>query len=468
MPEKDDAQGFSTDIIISLSITLRTAELHDSSNTAVKSQMEKIVAYVNGVISDAGSFRIDLIGDFFFENNSRIKYPLKHHIHFDYLAAKFKQRNLGSVIFKDDIALEDIKTFLDAFIAAGDSETPFEIIHDAVSALSSLDVETLRTGKRGGAVSGTEQLRKVIKKTYFSAVSLSKGVMDKMKTKEAVGIKKTRRMVQSLVDFISEDEQFLLGMTAIKNYDEYTYHHSVNVSILSLALGQRLGLNKQELTELGIVAFFHDSGKVDLPSELLNKTSSFSDEEFAMVKKHSTFGVKALLHLKELDPLVIRSAISAFEHHMNVDCSGYPRVKMSFSLDIYSEIISVADRYDAMTSARVYRKKAMPPDTALGLLIKDRGSKISPVILNYFIMMVGVFPIGTLVFTDSNELGLVCEGNQEFIDRPKIRVIVDGNGVKKNYIIDLSEKTPDGRFKKSITKRLDPNLYDINLAEYLM
>ena len=428
--------------------------------------MEKIVTYVNEAVSDAGSFRIDLIGDFFFENNARIKYPLKYHLHFDSLAEKFKQRNLGSVIFKDDITLEDTKTFLDAFIAAGNSETPFELIQDAVSHLTSLDVETLKTGKKAG--SGSEQLRKVIKKTYFSAVSLSKGVMDKMKTKEVVSIKKTRRMVQSLVDFISEDEQFLLGMTAIKNYDEYTYHHSVNVSILALALGQRLGLNKQELTELGIVAFFHDSGKVELPSGLLNKTSSFSDEEFAMVKKHSTFGVKALLHLKDLDPLVIRSAISAFEHHLNFDCSGYPRVKMSFTLDIYSDIISIADRYDAMTSARVYRKKAIPPDMALGLLIKDSGSKIAPVILNYFIMMVGVFPIGTLVFTDSKELGLVCEGNNEFIDRPKVRVIVDGNGMKKDYFIDLSEKTPDGRFKKSIVKRLDPNMYDINLAEYLM
>ncbi len=147
MAEKDDTQSFSTDIINSLAIILRTAELHDSSNDAVISQMEKIVSYINEAVSDADSFRIDLIGDFFFENNARIKYPLKYHLHFDSLAAKFKQRNLGAVIFKDNIALEDIKTFLDAFIAAGNSETPFEIIHDAVSNLAGLDVEILKTGK---------------------------------------------------------------------------------------------------------------------------------------------------------------------------------------------------------------------------------------------------------------------------------------------------------------------------------
>ncbi|HBB17902.1 MAG: hypothetical protein A3J94_11135 [Syntrophus sp. RIFOXYC2_FULL_54_9] len=466
MAEKDDIASFSTDIIHSLAVILRTAELHDSSNAAVISQMEKMVSYINQAVSDSGSFRINLIGDFFFENDARIKYPLKYHQHFEALAAKFKARNLGAIVFKDDIAVADLKTFLDAFIAAGNSETPFEVIRDAVSDLAALDVETLKTGMKES--SGQEQLRRTIKKTYFNAVSLSKGVMDKIRTKETVSVKKTRRIVQSLVDFISEEEQFLLGMTAIKTYDEYTYHHSVNVSILALALGQRLGLSKKELTELGIVAFFHDSGKVELPSELLNKSGAFTDEEFAMVKKHAAFGVKALLNLKDIDPLVIRSAIGAFEHHLNCDCSGYPRVKMSFALDIFSEIISIADRYDAMTSARVYRRKGLPPDTALTILLKDSGSKIGPVMLNFFIMMVGIFPIGTLVFLDSRELGLVCEGNPQFIDRPKVRIIANGDGLKKNYLVDLSERTSDGQFKKSITKRLDPNMYEINLAEYLL
>jgi HD-GYP domain-containing protein (c-di-GMP phosphodiesterase class II) len=464
--EKGNEASFSTDIIHGLATLLRTAELHDSGNDAVISQMEKVVSYINRAVSDDGSFRITLIGDFFFEDNARIRYPQKYHQHFESLAAKFKARNLGAIIFKDDIAVEEIKTFLDAFIAAGNSETPFEVIHDAVSNLTVLDVETLKTGMTQG--SGREHLRRVIKKTYFNAVSLTKGVTDKMRAQETVSVKRTRRVVQSLVDFISEEEQFLLGMTAIKSYDEYTYHHSVNVSILSLALGQRLGLSKKELTELGIVAFFHDSGKVELPSELLNKKTSFTDEEFATVKKHATFGVRALLNLKDLDPLVIRSAIGAFEHHLNCDCSGYPRVKMSFALDVYSEIISIADRYDAMTSARVYRKKGLPPDTALGILLKDSGSKIDPVILNFFIMMVGIFPVGTLVFLDSKELGLVCEGNPAFIDRPKVRIIANGDGLKKDYLVDLSERTSDGRFKKSIIKRLDPNMYDINLAEYLM
>jgi len=116
--EKDDIASFSTDIIHSLAVILRTAELHDSSNAAVISQMEKMVSYINQAVSDSGSFRINLIGDFFFENDARIKYPLKYHQHFEALAAKFKARNLGAIVFKDDIAVADLKSF----------EMPFPIL----------------------------------------------------------------------------------------------------------------------------------------------------------------------------------------------------------------------------------------------------------------------------------------------------------------------------------------------------
>ena len=143
--------------------------------------------------------------------------------------------------------------------------------------------------------------RKMVKKTYFNAVSIHKGVINKIKSGEKVNIKKAKRVVESMVDQILEQEQLLLGMTAIKDYDEYTYHHSVNVSILSIALGQRIGLNRKMLTELGMVAIFHDIGKMEIPYEILNKPTNFTDYEWNIVRKHPVWGVKALLRLKKLD-----------------------------------------------------------------------------------------------------------------------------------------------------------------------
>ena len=162
-----------------------------------------------------------------------------------------------------------------------------------------------------------------------------------------------------MVDLILEEEQLLIGMTSIKDYDEYTYNHSVNVSILSVALGQRIGLSKKALTELGIVALFHDIGKIEIPKEILNKSTNFTEQEWDIVKKHPSWGVRALLRMKKIDYSSIRAAITSFEHHMYSDLSGYPKPRQPLELDFYSKIVTLADNYDGMTSSRVYAR--IPP-----------------------------------------------------------------------------------------------------------
>jgi HD-GYP domain-containing protein (c-di-GMP phosphodiesterase class II) len=258
-------------------------------------------------------------------------------------------------------------------------------------------------------------------------------------------------------------------MTAIKEYDEYTYHHSVNVSILSIALGQRLGLNKKILTELGLVALFHDMGKIDIPSELLNKATNFTEDEWILIRRHPIWGVKAILKIRGVDMTSARSSIVAFEHHLNYDLSGYPRVRKYGELDFFSRIVSLADQYDAMTSSRVYSRIPLSPDKALSIMMERAGSQLDPLLFKFFINMVGVFPIGTLVMLDTRELGLVYESNVVFADRPRVLIIIDNAGVRvSGPVVNLTEKDETGRYFRSIIKTLDPNKYKINLAEYLL
>jgi HD-GYP domain-containing protein (c-di-GMP phosphodiesterase class II) len=311
--------------------------------------------------------------------------------------------------------------------------------------------------------------RKVIKKTYFNAVSYTKGVMAKIKTGQKVDIKKAKRIVETMVDQLLEDEHLLLSLTAIKDYDEYTYHHMVNVSILSMALGQRLGLGRQALTELGLAALFHDIGKVEIPNEMLNKPSSFTDEEWKIIKKHPIWGVKAILGLGRFNSSAIRALIVAFEHHLNCDFSGYPPVKKYPELDLYSKIVTLADQYDAMTSARVYKRIPMAPDKSLSILMEGAGTQLDPLLFKFFTNMVGIFPIGTLVMLNTKEVGLVYECNAAFADRPRVLIIIDSNGKSvRGPVVNLSEKDVTSRYLRTIVKTLDPNKYKINLAEYLL
>jgi putative nucleotidyltransferase with HDIG domain len=467
MDSREEIARFKTgkDLVNQLSVVLRTSHIHDPNNVAVLSVIDKLVSVVNLLVEEERVVSLELRGEFFYINDYRIRYSLEFLLNFDFLIREFKKRELGSITFKDKITADQIKVFARAFIAASFSDTPYEMIQEKMADVKNISVERLKKIVEEDAL----EPRKMVKKTYFNAVSYTRGVINKIKSGEKVNIKKAKRVIETMVDHILEEEQLLLGMTAIKDYDEYTYHHSVNVSILSIALGQRLGLNRKTLTDLGMVALFHDIGKMDIPYEVLNKPSNFTDEEWKIIRKHPVWGVKALLKLKKLDPLTTKSAIVSFEHHMNFDLSGYPRASKKFDLDFFSKIVCLADQYDAMTSSRVYSRIPMAPDKALSIMMERAGSQLDPLLFKFFINMVGVFPIGTVVMLNTKELGLVCESNQLFPSRPRVMIIIDRKGSRiKGHVVDLTEKNDQDVFVRSITRTMDPNKYKINLAEYLL
>ncbi len=467
MDSREEIVRFKTgkDLVNQLSVVLRTSHIHDPNNVAVLSVIDKLVSVVNLLVEEERVVSLELRGEFFYINDYRIRYSLEFLLKFDLLIREFKKRELGSITFKDKITADQIKVFARAFIAASFSDTPYELIQEKMVDVKNISVERLKKIVEEDAL----EPRKMVKKTYFNAVSYTRGVINKIKSGEKVNIKKAKRVIETMVDHILEEEQLLLGMTAIKDYDEYTYHHSVNVSILSIALGQRVGLNRKTLTDLGMVALFHDIGKMDIPYEVLNKPSNFTDEEWKIIRKHPVWGVKALLKLKKLDPLTTKSAIVSFEHHMNFDLSGYPRASKRFDLDFFSKIVCLADQYDAMTSSRVYSRIPMAPDKALSIMMERAGSQLDPLLFKFFINMVGVFPIGTVVMLNTKELGLVCESNQLFPARPRVMIIIDRKGSRvKGHVVDLTEKNDQDVFVRSITRTMDPNKYKINLAEYLL
>jgi len=457
------------DIVNQLAVIIRTSAIHDPGNIAVTTAIEKFIAITNPLILSEGELLLELGGEFFYLNEARIRYPLEYLPNFDFLVREFKKRGLGSIVFRDALKSEDMQSFLRAFIASASSLESFESLAEEIAHVSSLGAGRLRKIRDEEKTEGSSDVRKMIKKSYFNAVSYTRGVVSKIKSGEKVNIKKAKRVVESMVDLILEEEQLLLGMTTIKDYDEYTYHHSVNVSILAVALAQRLGLNKRALTELGLVALFHDIGKIEIPSEVLNKPTSFTDDEWHMMQKHPFWGVRAILKMRGIDATAARAAIVAFEHHMYHDLSGYPKTREPFKLDFYSKIISLVDQYDAMTSARVYSRIPMPPDRALSLMMERAGTQLEPILFKFFINMIGVFPVGTLVMLDTRELGLVYQSDTVFLDRPKVLVVISSKGEKADrYIVDLTEKAPDGKFLRTIVKTMDPNKYRINLAEYLL
>jgi len=454
------------DLINSLAVIIKTAQIHHPDNIAVVNAIGKFLVILNPMITE-NKVTIDLVGEFFHLNGSRMRYSMDSIFNYDFLIREFKKRDIGTIVFEDIIGEKDIKSLLAVLTSSGFSETPFETLSKSIEGLQNISIGKLRKIKEE---STEPDRKKIIKKNYFNAVSLTKGIADKISSGEKVSLKKAKRVIEALVDQIIEEESILIGMTSIKDYDEYTYHHSVNVSIISVALGHRIGLTRKNLTELGLSALLHDIGKTEVPSEILNKTSEFTKEDWDIIMKHPIWGACSILKLKGIAESSMSSVISAFEHHLNYDLSGYPKLKNEITLDLYSRIIAIADQYDAMTSSRVYSRTPLPPDRALSVLMDRAGTQLDPYLLKIFINMIGIYPLGSLVMLDTNELGLVFESNSNphFINRPRVLIIMDAKGEKTKNTVDLMEKNGEGNFKRSILKTLDPNAYKINLAEYLL
>jgi HD-GYP domain-containing protein (c-di-GMP phosphodiesterase class II) len=454
------------EIITRLAIFLRIAENFDLNNELVLRAIDDLRDSLIDALQTEKNITLELLRDFFYINHVRVRYTFQHFRNFDYLMQEFTRRSLGGLVFSDGIGREDLQAFARAFKACRTADAPYIALKDMMRDIEHLETLGLRLYQDDAAPG----IQRTVKKSYFSAVNHLKTVMQRVGVGgRRIDVKKSRFVVNSLIDVITQDEKLLVGMTAIKDYDEYTYHHSVHVSILSVALGMRLGLNRRRISELGVAAFLHDVGKVAIPDTILNKPTSFSEEEWSVMRRHPLEGVRVILKSMRMDSISMRCATVCYEHHMNYDHSGYPTSPDGYELDLFSQIVTIADRFDAMTSARVYSRVPRAPETALRILLEGGGTEVDPRLIRMFISMVGIYPVGTLVALDTNEIGIVIRTNAQEPQRPRVRLLLDRSGNRIDHqIADLQEQGFDGAYRRSIRKPLDCHKYGINVSEYLL
>ena len=141
--------------------------------------------------------------------------------------------------------------------------------------------------------------------------------------------------------------------------------------------------------------------------EVLNKPGAINEEEWQVMKKHPLSGVEIVLNLRQLGEVNPKMVFGIFEHHLKNNLSGYPRLFRKKEINLFGQIIQIADGYDAMTTPRVYKQTSYTPEQALAVMIKDKGIYFDPILLKVFIGLVGIYPIGSLVLLNTNQLGIV-------------------------------------------------------------
>ncbi|NTU51684.1 MAG: HD domain-containing protein, partial [Candidatus Aminicenantes bacterium] len=402
-------------------------------------------------------------------NGVRLKSSLGTYPIFKSVMNELRLRELDALAFKPGLTLDELFRFMPIFARRDKKD-------GSMYARLQAEVDAADVGhvvlEKASELGSPSNLNRNTARIFFLSIVHLKESFKRNQQNEGIKVHTTRRLMQSIYNHIVENESFVFGMTNLKNHDEYTLNHSVNVCLLATALGRRLGLNRGELVDLGIAAFFHDLGKLETPLEILNKPDKLDAGEREIMEQHPFKGAEKLVLLKESRRLPLRAIHVAMEHHIKEDLTGYPRYFRKEDVNLFSKIVKVVDFFDAITTKRVYRPNVYTRAEALTLMLDQAGAEFHPVILKAFVNLMGPFPIGSLVALTTGEIGIVFELNADpkLVLRPSVKLITDAAGNRiDGDVIDLAEQDPStGRFSRTISRALNPQEYGVEVSDYFL
>jgi len=380
---------------------------------------------------------------------------------FEHMIADMADLGVGSLVFRRELDEPELVRAMMVLSADkvevthnGGIEAMFSAAdtpHVAVSALVALDHHS--TPSEPGEP--TEEARAA----FSSAVSLLREIDRLLRGRRTVAPAKVKGVVRSLVDNVLTNRHAMLQLSGLKNYDEYTFYHSANVAILSLALGSTITTDHRFLQVLGTGALLHDIGKLAIDIEILNKPGPLAPDEWEAMREHPARGAE----ITGLMPGVDKAALVAIlEHHMRFDGAGYPTRTPFHKQHITSRIVAVADSYDAMTSQRSYSAPRVQ-DEAMATLARGAGSSFDPTLVRLFIGLMGLYPPRSVVRLSDGSVAIVLAPADGRPTRPVVRVIADPDGeFTEPRDLALAE-TPE----LSVDVCIDPRMVNIEVDDYV-
>jgi len=283
--------------------------------------------------------------------------------------------------------------------------------------------------------------RAYAEKVEREASKLITNMMADVRLGKQIEVERVSHVVDNMVSSIFRNSHALMSLGRIRQMDQYTFEHSVGVSVLLIAFAKELGLERSIIQEIGVGALLHDIGKTLTPPEILNKPGKLTDEEFAIMRRHVVDSHEILQKTTGISDI---SILTAAQHHERYDGTGYPNKLKGDEISQYGQMSAIVDVYDAISADRCYHK-GMEPTAALRKMLEWSSFHFNQPLVHQFIRCVGIYPVGTLVRLESGRLAVVMEPGEKGPLYPVVRVIYDAN--KRKYItprdIDLSH--PGGK-----------------------
>ena len=467
-------RGAGREFLVHVYAALRSLKLYPLENPVVQKSLDDLVTASVQIITREQEIELRVTGEFIFVNSTRLRLDLDNYASFSHVLSMLRGAGVGVVRVDEGVDRREWTSFCALLLATAGRESP-DSFTELTGKLHGANIAhiTVDPPIEADAVDEDEERQKEqAKRTYQRSVAVTKEVINSVRMGRTASVKKVKRAVQAIVDQVLADETSLMGMTTLRDYDDYTFVHSVNVCIFSVSLGRKIGLTKLHLYDLGMAALFHDIGKSRVPLEVLNKDGSLDEEEWRIMQAHPWLGVLTLFGLRGYGEIPYRSIIGAYEHHMKIDLTGYPKSIRPRRMSIMSKVIAVADGFDAATSRRAYQTEPLEPDAVLREMWENPRRGYEPVLVKAFINLLGIYPVGTLVILDTYELAIVSAANPNlaFVHRPIVRIVSDPSGTVQfpGTDADLARQDAEGTFQRSIIKVTNPEKYGLRVSDYFV
>jgi len=450
---------------------LQSVRLYNESNNVVQTQLRQFMES----LATFGEDEITMLstGEHFYLNGIRLK-PRPHHSrHFEGVLVELETRCLGGLRFLEGLSLRELGAFLRLFTAAADAPQSEKlpraameagIIHIVPVPAREVNLEEGIGETHDGKGLLDERVR--ARETYWNAVNGSRVILESVARTRKPSIGKAKRLVQPLIDTIMKNEYSILGLAALKNHDEYTYAHCVNVSMLSIAIGHRLELPRSVLAGLGVAGLLHDLGKLSVSPGILQKPGKLSFEEWSEIEMHPLEGVRLMCNYTGFERGTVDIMRVILMHHLTYDGMGYPKITPPRRQSTLARVVAAADCYDAMTGHRSYQNRPLTGVETLGSLLTTEASRFDPVVRRALIQCVGLYPAGTIMLTADRHMVLSVVPNVSDAQRPFCRVLAEPDG--RTMALDETVIWDPMPASQSVVRVLTPEDVDIDVEAYLL
>lgn len=428
-------------ILKSINASLKSKKLYPPGHPAIAAPVNKTYQAIVDALKEKSNIMVGLVNEALMFEDDLI--PEGEKLYPDFIQY-MNDKNVDAVIFEKGLSVKELSSLFD--ILSGPNGLQGKELQKELGSkgITHITLKSVPIGKKN------------ILEIYNGAVDVVKNVMGELRMGKIPKTEPVDTIIEEITESVFSDQSAIIGLTMIKNYDNYLYNHSVNVSIIAVSLGRAMKLSKEELHCVGVASLLHDIGKTGVAEDIIRKPGGLSSDEWEKVKEHPLLGSNIIKRMNGMHEIIGRLI---YEHHIKFDHSGYPQT--TEVLHPLSQLITIADAYDALTTLRVYQQPHNPVE-AIKVMSNFSGRHFNPETLKVFINMIGMYPIGTMVRLSTNEIGVVTRVIDS-PDTPVVKVIYDASGasVEPSYEVDLSKETD-----RTIVSTVNPATTNINLASF--